>query len=382
MTTESLLPVDNTEAVRLLVESEKNTLEGLREELYGTSRDVISSYKRYTRLKSKASEKKSVRIRARLAQAEDELGMYIDTYSLAQKKIQDSLVTLTGVHDKYVSELYLSDDISTAKKAARAMDSYVKRAERFVDKVNDSVACIASHYTLCIRARDEEKEIPVAEENAYDMQKNMPNTTYVHSNEVEISPVSINITPTVERAVERAINELSDALEKRIAETLSSVELPTGGTADTAAILDAADRLGTAAKVLSEVLCDLDKVVADVGTMVEKCRTVVEMQRSATREMQGIEVKQRLVNQEQTALIEAQEIVLQHQRILTEKHAEIADAQSLTADVVAKIIESQKTIDSSLKDSIKAQKSLLSSNARYTEKLNKQIESAEEESNG
>ena len=378
MTTEYIAQIDNTEAPRLLVESEKNNLEGLREEMYGTSKDVISSYKRYTRIRSKLAAKESVRTRAKLTKAEAELGMYIDAYNSSRNKVQTSLTVLIEVHDSYVSELHLSGDISAAKKAARAMDSYTKRIERFIDKVNDSVACIASHYALCIRAKEEEKEPPVAEEIAYDVPKTVPNTTYVHSNEVEISPVSINIGPTVERAVERAIAELSDALDKRISETLATVDLPTGNTADTAVVLDAAERVSTAAKALSEVLADLDTVIADVGAMVEKCRNIVEMQRGATREMQGIEVKQKLVNQEQTALIEAQEIVLQHQRIISEKHASISEAQSLSADAVAKIIESQTAIDSSLKDSIKAQKSLL----KQYEKLNKQTESTEEDTNG
>ena len=378
MTTEDIAQIDNTEAPRLLVESEKNNLESLREELYGTSKDVISSYKRYSRIRSKLAAKESVRTRAKLTKAEAELGMYIDAYNSSRNKVQTSLVVLIEVHDSYVSELHLSGDISAAKKAARAMDSYTKRIERFIDKVNDSVACIASHYALCIRAKEEEKEPALAEEIAYDVPKTVPNTTYVHSNEVEISPVSINIGPTVERAVERAITELSDALDKRISETLSTVELPAGNTADAAAVLDAAERVSTAAKALSEVLADLDTVIADVGAMVEKCRNIVEMQRGATREMQGIEVKQKLVNQEQTALIEAQEIVLQHQRIISEKHASISEAQSLSADAVAKIIESQTAIDSSLKDSIKAQKSLL----KQYEKLNKQTESTEEDTNG
>ena len=165
------------------------------------------------------------------------------------------------------------------------MDSYTKRIERFIDKVNDSVACIASHYALCIRAKEEEKEPPVAEEIAYDAPKTVPNTTYVHSNEVEISPVSINIGPTVERAVERAIAELSDALDKRISETLSTVELPAGNTADAAAVLDAAERVSTAAKALSEVLADqVEKIVTGSSLkLVDEAKTGTKTSTSAAK---------------------------------------------------------------------------------------------------
>ena len=382
MAVDNLSIIDVAEAPRLLVESEKNTLEELRVELYGASRDVISSYKRYLRAKGRVGEKRSMRNLSKLSKAEMELGMFLDGYSAAHDKILASLSTLSVANDKYISELYLSDDTSGAKKAARAMDSYVRKIERYIDKVDDSVASISTHYKISINAAEDDRDTEMSQKTTNDAPKNVPNTAYVHSNEVEVSPVSIDIGPTIERAVERAIAELSSSLEKRIATTVAEAKLPSGESCDAELLVTAAERVGCAAKALEEVLGELDKVVADVGAMVEKCRAVVDMQRSATREMQGIEVKQRLVNQEQAALIEAQEVVLQHQKLLAEKHAEITEAQSISTDVVTKIVESQKTIDASLKESIKVQKSLLASNAKYVEKLNKRIERVEEETDG
>lgn len=388
MTEDNLMAVDTAEALRLAIDNEKNSLEEVRTELFGSSKDVISSYKRYSRARGKVGEKRSPRNLARLSRAETELGAHIDAYNVARGRVQDALGAVVSAHDKYLEALSLSDDVATAKRSARSMDSYVRKIERFIEKTDDSVACISSHYTLRIRAAEDGEDDGELSPNSTNVaQKSVPNASFVHTNEVAVSPVSIDIGPTVERAVERAIAELSDTLEKRISETLRAVELPTPESTDTAALAGARDRLVTVSASLGELLENLDKIISDTEKMAEKCRAVVEMQRSAAREMQGIEVKQRLVNQEQAELVEAEEVVLQHQKLITERHAEIAEAQKLSADAVKQITEAQRAIDSSLKESLKSQKALLSSNSKYSERLNKKIEenesvNAEEATNG
>lgn len=388
MTEDNLMAVDTAEALRLAIDNEKNSLEEVRTELFGCSKDVISSHKRYSRTRGKVSEKRSPRNLARLSRAETQLGAHIDAYNVARGRVQDALGSVVSAHDKYLEALSLSDDVATAKRSARSMDSYVRKIERFLEKTDDSVACISSHYTLRIRAAGNDGDDADLSPNSTNVvQKSVPSPSFVHTNEVAVPPVSIDIRPTVERAVERAIAELSDALEKRISETLHTFELPTAESADTDALAEAADRLVAVSASLGEVLERLDKIVADTGKMAEKCRAVVEMQRSAAREMQGIEVKQRLVNQEQAELVEAQEVVLQHQKLIAERHAEIAEAQKLSADAVKQIAEAQRAIDSSLKESLKSQKALLLSNSKYSGRLNKKIEesenvNAEETTNG
>jgi DNA repair ATPase RecN len=341
MTNDISMPLDNVEAHLLLVQSEKNTLEELRAELYAASKDVISSYKRYSHIKGKLANKDSARIRAKLRKAEGELGACIDAYSSVQSKVRASITTLVEVHDNYLSELHLSGDVSAAKKAARAMDSYLKRIEGFVERVHESVACISSHYTLCIRARDDEFESPVAEKNTYDVQKTVPNTNYVHSNEVEIPPVSIDIGPTVERAVERAIAELSATLDRKIAETVSGAEIPVPESKDTAVIVSAAERLATAGEAMSAMITQLNTMVDVLGELTEKCRAISEAQSSVAAELSDIE-------QRQSAVSEAQE----------------------------KLLQAQVDVEESIKDAVKVQRSLLKSNSKCIEKLDKQIKKA------
>ena len=303
MTEENLTTVDTAEALRLSIDSEKNSLEEVRVELYGTSRDVISSYKRYSRARGKVGEKRSARNLARLSRAETELGAHIDSYTAARDRVSSALSSVIAAHDKYLEALALSDDTVAAKRSARSMDNYVRRIERCIEKTDDSIACISSYYELRIGADDEEdKSVALSQNSSPVVGKSAPSASFVHTNEVAVSPVSIDIGPTVERAVERAIAELSGTLEERISETVRAIELPTLG--DTSALAEATERLNSLSTSLSELIERLDGILADTEKMAERCQRIVEMQRTAAREMQGIEVKQRLVNQE---LSEAQE---------------------------------------------------------------------------
>ena len=377
MATDHISIVDALEGARLRVESEKNSLEELREALYAASKDVISSYRVYSRARAKVAERSSTRNLTRLAKSEEQLGTFIEIYTSAQNQVKEGLSNLTRVHDAYMASLYTAGESFGAKRAARMMDSYVRRFERFIDKVDESVACISSHYTLHINAEERRKTVERSQNLIYGLKEPESAAPAVNAREVAAPMASTDISSTVESAVERAIAELSGELEKKISETISTSKTAQTESVDPAVILDAADRIGGAAVSLGHVIAELDKVISDVGVIVDKCRTVVEMQRSVTREMQGIEVKQRLVNQDQTALIESQDTVFRNQKAISEKHAQIGEAQALAADAVTRIIESQKAIDASLKESIKVQKSLLGSNSKYIDKLNKKIEKSE-----
>lgn len=333
---DNVLTVETAESLSLAVDSEKNSLEQMRTELYGVSKDVISSYKRYARAKDKVTVKKSARNLARLSKCEVDLGATIDHYDTAREKVQDALFAVISAHDKYLAALY-PEDSASAKKSSRATESYIKKIERFIGKTDDSVACIISHYTLCICKADDGCDAEMAQNFAYDTQKTAPKAALVHTNEVEISPVSIDIGPTVERAVERAIAELSASLEKRIAETVSSVEIPVPESKDAAAIVSAAERLAAAGDAISGMISELDKMLADVSALVDRCHTVCDMQRSVADALRDVEEKQRLVNEEQ-----------------------------------ARLVEAQAAVDDSLKEAIKVQKSLLKSNSKCIEKLDRQ----------
>ena len=380
MTSDKATAIDVVEASRLSVENKKSSLEELRVQMRGTSKDVTSSYKAYLRSKSKAAAKASARRLSRLSSEEGVLGQAIDAYSAVYKKVCASVDALVNARDSYVTEIHLTGDIKGAKKATRAINSYIKRKEKKISKIDDSVSCILSHYVHAIRPATNQKDIVKSRASSLGAKSSAQHSVPGRASEVEIAPVSIDISETVEHAVERAIAELSAALEQKIAETIAATQLPVTESSDISQLTEAAERIGNAASVLAGTLAELDKVVADVGALADKCRTIVEMQRSTSREMQGIEVKQRLVNQEQTALVEAQEVVLQHQKLISEKHSEITQAQAASVDAVNSIIKSQKQIDSSLRESIKAQKLLLGSKSKYVDKLNKQIADNDSES--
>lgn len=337
MTDNVLTPDGVAEERRVALDSKKNTLEEVRVELFEASRDVIGSYRRYSCAKNKVSEKRSARNLSRLSKAEAELGTRIDSYNDSRSKMQDALDSVVAAYDEYLVSINVTGGPAATKKSARSMNACVRKVEKYIEKADDSVACILSHYTLCIRDNEggendawTQKTPPVGENSA-------SSVSFVHTNEVAVSPVSIDIGPTVERAVERAISELSDSLEKRIAETVSAVEIPAPESKDTAVIVAASERLAAAAEAMAGVIGELDRMIGDVGMLVEKCRSVAEVQQCTAATVTEIEKSQRLVSEEQAQLIRA-----------------------------------QATLEASLKETIKVQKSLLKSNSKCIEKLDRQ----------
>lgn len=307
---ENVPVIDAADALRLAIDGEKSSLKGQRAELCGASRDVIRSYKKYSRAKNKAAQRKSTRNLMRLEKSQTELGMYIDGYAMAKEKMQSALDGVIKAYERYLDALCLAEDFSSAKKATRCMDFYVKRIERFIAKKDDSVACIASFYTLSIREPVGEQNAECAQKTEYGVQNSAPNSSLVHTNEVEISPVSIDIGPTVERAVERAIAEFSDVLEKRIS------ELAVTALNNSQALCEVADKIATANAALTDLLAELDKIISDVGVLNEICQTT-DIQQDSTAELQIPEVEVVPVNQEQQA-IDVQECAPEQCEVLTE----------------------------------------------------------------
>ena len=310
--------LDTAEVLNLAIAAEKKSLDEKRAELHSASRDVIKSYKRYSRAKDKVAVKKSTRNLMRLEKSETELGMYIDGYAAAKERMQGALDAVVKAYEKYLEALCLSEDFGSAKKASRGMDSYVKRIERYINKEDNSVVCISSFYTLSMREPKGETDAERAQKSMSDVQSPTTTTSFVHTNEVEVSPVSIDISPTVERAVERAIEEFSSILDKRIA------ALDTATEYNAAALSELADKIAAVDAAISGLLANLDKAVSNTGVPSDGC-PIIDVQESCTDGLQDVEVEQTPVETEQTPveteqteLIEAQQAALEQSEILIE----------------------------------------------------------------
>ena len=108
--------LDTAEVLNLAIDAEKKSLDEKRAELHSASRDVIKSYKRYSRAKDKVAVKKSTRNLMRLEKSETELGMYIDGYGAAKERMQGALDAVVKAYEKYLEALCLSEDFGSAKR--------------------------------------------------------------------------------------------------------------------------------------------------------------------------------------------------------------------------------------------------------------------------
>ena len=170
---------------------------------------------------------------------------------------------------------------------------------------------------------------------------------------VNVAPVTIDVTPIVERAISAAMQKLSSGMDRRLEEYVSNINLPTVNSvatspavptaADTGAISDAVKNAGANAELGKHVLEEEQYIFEKLTAMCEQLKTLLngiadmsaayleiaakqkevaelqkqtnDMQRHTMREQQGVQVNQKLVNKEQIDLVTEQSLVLDFQRI-------------------------------------------------------------------
>ena len=130
----------------------------------------------------------------------------------------------------------------------------------------------------------------------------------------------------------------------------------------------------TVLESLAALASDAEAIAAKVGEIAEAQRNVIEMQRAFARDMQGVQVKQKLVNTDQTELLEAQEVVLQHQKLIREQHDALFAAEGEAVVAVSDLLAKQGEIESAIKASIQTQKNIIQTNVKNNELQRELIE--------
>ena len=206
---------------------------------------------------------------------------------------------------------------------------------------------------------------------------------------VNVAPVTIDVTPIVERAIAATVDKLRLGMDKRIADYVSGVQLPELKSVS----VSAAPMVSGAAQELEEHILGEEKhVLEKLSAMCESLKTLLagisslseaymaisekqrelaeaqkqtnDMQRHTMREQQGIQVNQRVVNKEQIELTAEQTLIIDEQRAALNKQNSIADAQRAVADGQAAIVETQNALEEAMKSVMQSQKEIIE-----TEKL-------------
>lgn len=377
------------------IENGKRNISRLKADLDSAVRSLISLDKKYIKAKKALARKAKNKNLARLSGIEAERAMAAASVRDADARVDGVLVNIEREYAK-LSEYYLSVGYRRdAKKATRELDKFTKHHVKDMEKIMSGAVAILetiSEDTEC------EDELPVRPELSESFEQPTPAATVQRRVEasINVAPINIDVSATVEAAVSEAMKKLSLTLDKKIEEYVSSLTLPeipvapvapasvqsapeTVATAPTSApelaapcgetlalrdvdpegakkIITTVNILGELVKRLDEI-CELaERLTERANGIFETQRVIFESQRTATRDIEGVQVKQRLVNEEQAALIEAQEIALQHERLISESHSKLADEQSKAVELLNSVIAMQNALEASLKESIQSQK--------------------------
>lgn len=196
---------------------------------------------------------------------------------------------------------------------------------------------------------------------------------------VNIAPVSIDISPIVENAVNDAIEKFKEALGKR-AETLSG-EISQNQTAEVPVISErvvameesvAENEQYIIEKLISltENLAKMSDEMTELGAAylqlankqkdaVDLQRRINDMQRALSRELQGVQANQKVINQDQADVSAAQAEVTEHQRANVENQKLIYESQGSISEMQKTVIETQSALEESMREVLSSQKEII-----------------------
>lgn len=156
-----------------------------------------------------------------------------------------------------------------------------------------------------------------------------PTGHYVGMTSVNIAPITLDVSDIVEQAITTAMNKLSQGLDKKLEEYVSSVVIPTPAPQSEGTVSDEptelplpelepqaelAEKVRSANAALGALMSELDEIYAVYTEAGRRFRELAEgereilaaakelsqMQREIMRLQQGLRVGQRILNEEQT----------------------------------------------------------------------------------
>ena len=222
----------------------------------------------------------------------------------------------------------------------------------------------------------------------------------------KIAPVSIDVSPMIEKAIEATMEKFALAFDKKLENFMAEheVNLPVGGAKsgatygsgeiaaleglildDEQALIDKLTAMIENLKVLANGMAELSAVCAELfdrqNNVNEMQKQTNDMQRQTLRDQKGIQVGQRViaqdqvaVAQDQVALQEQQKAVADNQKALSEAQQAMEETQRLVAENQATIEEAMKNAMQVQKDMITAQQNIIAGNAKNVDAQNDLVE--------
>ncbi len=207
----------------------------------------------------------------------------------------------------------------------------------------------------------------------------------------KIAPVSIDVSPMLEKALEATMQKFVAAFDKKIEEVLADhpVNIPvsaapaaevasapaTYGVSEIAAleglILDDEQALINKLtamienlKVLAAGMAELSALCAEISekqnTANDMQKQTNDMQRQTLRDQKGIQVGQRVVAQDQAAIAHDQTLLQEQQKTLQDNQQALVEAQQAMEETQRLVAQNQTTLEEAMKDAMQVQKDMIS----------------------
>ncbi len=312
---------------------------------------------------------------------------------------KEEFLALLSQYDAHVAEtkqLYASYISNLGTKHARKLHSetnkFIKSQSNMREKILSPIEYIMNSdesFELAA-AEDQRASLQTQPQLRYERELAEPQPQQLHqshcaayaSQNVNVAPMSIDISHIVEEAVSLAMDKFKEAFEKRAGVYIS--ELPKSEAQIAATHSDGGEMiLKTEEKLLDDERTIIEKLeslsenlnkllgeVAELGAAyielegkhkdaVEAQRRINDMQRSIAREIQGVQANQKVISQEQAALSSEQAVIIEHQKANSENQKIISDAQESLAQMQKTVVDTQATLEESMREILASQKGII-----------------------
>lgn len=334
------------------------------------SRIVKRTGQAYLKRQKKSEKSGSDRAALRSDRAEEAYRFTRREYDSIGKRLKDCLSAIESEYTRVIDAHRARGNIKAMERAYSELDSYRDGVLSAIEKIDTATPNLLDEDDIDLDGLDylDEPEYPdepeVREEPRVTERREPPRapahiTSTVTS--VTVEPVSIDVTPIVERAIESFVSRLDAGLSARLDEYVRAIELPdvsahiaTSVVQPAAAAVPAVS--GEVTALSTELLSEEEHIVEKLRTMCTsiaslleemtalsasyhdislKCRelaelqrTVNDMQRHTAREQKGVGVNQKLIADEQAEIIAAGTLVAESQKELAERQSALAALES------------------------------------------------------
>ncbi len=348
---------------------------------------VATAHRAYSDAGLQNEKKPSVKNEKKLARAYESYTYATDTYKKASAKLSGTQNLIEREYGKLIELSRMQGNFKAADRTGAEYEEYRESYARQLAKNDKSEGLYEIVKSQEAAEAEEPIDVaPTAELPAPTAEPLMPKSVTPTMTSVNVAPVTIDVTPIVERAISSAIEKLNEGLSRKLDAyinnlSIPAVEAPTAPVANANTQLDAgvlenviAEECGVVEKMKS--LCEsISALIVELGALSAECKTIADkqkelgelqkqindIQRHNVREQQGVQVNQRLVSEEQIELIAAQTLVAESQKELAQRQnavaqaqkaaqeaeGQIADAISAVADTNAKILEKHQQLAAS-----------------------------------